>query len=228
MAELNCISALKNSANLKAYYRFIDDATITTDFSGNGYTLTNTGTTATIAGQFNNAADFGSSNSTKMLNVNDAMGIDGGAISIVCWVKVLGFPTAGNTVNPVHQVNDTSKTEYMIKFFRTKTGVSQDGVGYFNYDPGTTDWHHYALTYDGTNIRGYIDGTLQLSPVAVSGNGSSTLADKVTIGADYYGTKFSGVVDDVAIFNTALSAGNITSLYSGSCDVRTSDFLSII
>ena len=84
--------------------------------------------------------------------------------------------------------------------------------------PSDTDWHHLVGTYDGTTAYLYVDGVLQ--------SDSSTQAityhphdDGVKIGRYYsdqeYGLfHFNGSIDDVRIYNRALTASEITELYN--------------
>jgi hypothetical protein len=83
---------------------------------------------------------------------------------------------------------------------------------------GTTPlnaWTHYVGTYDGTTARFYQDGVQQ-----------GTLTQSVSllppsynmhIGAFVSGgnpvLKFNGKIDDVRIYNRALSAAEVTALY---------------
>lgn len=62
-----------------------------------------------------------------------------------------------------------------------------------------TFWHHYAVNYDGTNIKLYIDG-VQDSSVGLAS--ASSAAGALNIGDDGSGTEgFKGAVDHVAVFN---------------------------
>jgi hypothetical protein len=63
-------------------------------------------------------------------------------------------------------------------------------------------WSHLAATYDGTNLRVYVDGVLASSR-SVSG------AITASGGALRIGTSFKGVIDDVRIYNGARSAPEI-------------------
>lgn len=68
-----------------------------------------------------------------------------------------------------------------------------------------TDWHHYAITYDGTTFRAYRDG-VQVGSQAVSG--TIDTADAVRIHA--YGG--ANVIDDLRFYNTALTVTQIQDL----------------
>ncbi|MCX4471599.1 NEW3 domain-containing protein [Micromonospora sp. NBC_01655] len=74
-------------------------------------------------------------------------------------------------------------------------------------------WQHVAATYDGTTLRTYIDGQLQTStPVAkapTDGKGSLKLGARGDDGAD----RFFGGLDEVAIYDKALTPGQIDSHY---------------
>jgi len=80
-------------------------------------------------------------------------------------------------------------------------------------------WHQLTTTYDGSVVRLYEDG----SAVASSSGGNGTLAvyaQAVEIGRWYHGLNngglnyyYSGLIDDVRIYNHALSASEVQQLY---------------
>ncbi|MGW3607074.1 LamG-like jellyroll fold domain-containing protein [Micromonospora sp. NPDC005161] len=74
-------------------------------------------------------------------------------------------------------------------------------------------WHHVAAAYDGTTLRTYIDGQLQAStPMAnapTDGKGSLKLGARGDDALD----RFVGSLDEVAIYNKALTPGQIDSHY---------------
>ena len=72
-------------------------------------------------------------------------------------------------------------------------------------------WTHLATTYDGTTLRVYVNG-VQVGSLAATGTIASSTG-QVTIGGNsVWGEYFAGAVDDVRIYNRALSAAEITSL----------------
>jgi len=85
-----------------------------------------------------------------------------------------------------------------------------------------TDWHHVALTYDQTNIKLYVDGIEEYSAAETRAidytPNSSYGTDNTTIGAAPFSDPAEGLIDEVAIFNTALSASQITNIYRGEDD----------
>lgn len=72
------------------------------------------------------------------------------------------------------------------------------------------DWHHYTGIYDGANISFYIDGSL-VGSMPKTANQNIDL--EILIGASTCGGYFDGTIDDLKIYNRALSAAEVDSLY---------------
>src|ERR1051326_5212345 len=74
------------------------------------------------------------------------------------------------------------------------------------------EWHHIAAVYDGKRVRVYLDGKLTAKRAA---EGAVDAADSpLLLGASADGDGFLGDIDDVRIYNSALSARAIRSLYN--------------
>jgi hypothetical protein len=225
----------------KAYYR-MESGALTTDTSGNGFTLTNVNTVAEATGKYGGGADGGATNSTKYLWINNNLGIDGGACSISLWVK-MNTEIGSGTQTFVSQQNTNTDTSFMITydynggtrriaFRRYRQGVAAD-ENYYTITLGTSAFQHLVLTYDATNLRGYVNGTLQAGPTAFSGNGTGVTSEHLAIltnkgGAGTPSEYVSAIVDDVAIFNRVLTASEVTSLYEATASSSTSLEASLI
>lgn len=72
---------------------------------------------------------------------------------------------------------------------------------------------YFAFTYDGSNIIIYIDGTAALT-TAATGAIQETSAYDLHLGNDGGGNKFKGSLDEVKIWNRALTSAEITSTMS--------------
>jgi Concanavalin A-like lectin/glucanases superfamily len=73
-------------------------------------------------------------------------------------------------------------------------------------------WVHLATTYDGTTQRLFVNG-VQVSQRAVSGTiDVSTGALRIGGNDVWAGEYFNGLIDEVRIFNRALSNGEIASV----------------
>jgi hypothetical protein len=82
-------------------------------------------------------------------------------------------------------------------------------------------WHHLVGTYDGTQQKLYVDGWLQRATASWSGAVAANPYD-LTIGANRsnpdgalgeIGASFKGVMDDVMMFNRALSTDEVQVLF---------------
>ena len=76
-----------------------------------------------------------------------------------------------------------------------------------------TEWHHYVCHYDGTNLTAYFDGQ-QANQTGLTGVIDATTADLfIGRGDSGSGREWAGSMDDVRIYNRALSVEEITRLY---------------
>lgn len=217
-AEELADTILFSDPNLTHYYRLED-----VNDSIGSENLTNTGTTPFFAARFNNGAYFGASNTTKYLNTTNTLGINGGDCSIGGWVKLQTEIGAG-TYSFIHQLNGASQAGYGIQYEynggtrRLRMGRFQGGADtaiYINNTLGVVGWHHLAVTYDGTTAIAYLDG-VEIGSNTTSGNGPGAVTAGFTIGADNDGnSKSSAIMDDVFVFNRALTADEIDLLYNG-------------
>ncbi len=114
-----------------------------------------------------------------------------------------GSTTAAGT-NPQFVVNTVNGRQFASTTQSAATTMA-DGA-----------WHHLAATYDATEIRMYVDG----APVSIARTGpSGALRDRWN-GPLYLGRwpqgnePFTGAMDDTRVYNTALSASDIQTLYA--------------
>ena len=83
-----------------------------------------------------------------------------------------------------------------------------------NADIADTNWHHYVGVYNGSNLLLYVDNVLQTDQPAQTGN-IITSTNPVTIGKyDSTSVSWNGLIDDVRIYNRALSVTEVKQLYT--------------
>ncbi|HHE76850.1 MAG TPA: LamG domain-containing protein [Candidatus Parcubacteria bacterium] len=205
------------SSNLVGYWSF-DGSTIngTTvqDLSGNGNDGTIHGATPTIGkvGQalsFDGVDDYVDCGNDESLNITDE-------ITIEAWVKGIysgdskGLICKGQSGNAV-DVN------YYVFFnggqarFYIGDGTIYNGI--YSYPLTDNQWYYLVFTLDATHLNLYIDGEFYTRTTRMID--PKTNDKKLTIGDlnTVHGFPFHGLIDEVRIYNRALSADEIEELY---------------
>lgn len=72
------------------------------------------------------------------------------------------------------------------------------------------EWHHIALVYDGKTVNYYLDGSFEASG-DLTGE-IKQVADPVIMGTNARPEWYSGLLDEVAIFNVALNKDDIKTI----------------
>lgn len=133
-------------------------------------------------------------------------------VTVSGWFKRVGVSTSD------HHIIFMQGTQIEISVpdpggqIRTGVTTATQGRQVFNSGSGVTDgsWHFLALTYDGSNLVSYIDGN-QTATNPVSG--ALTTGSATNIGY-YPGYYVNGFIDDVRVYNRALSAQEIKQIYN--------------
>jgi YD repeat-containing protein len=215
---------LFNDASLMDYYR-LEDATDAKGANG----LTAAGTVAYDAAKFNNGADLGAGNSADKLYNSYAYD---GSLTVSFWVKLKSEIGSGSWILAAAGTNGGSPWTnqgviYMYNGGNRVLRFTKDRQNVTEYDAdypvalGTSNWYHVVYTFDGTSIRGYVNGTLVAGPVAASGAGTGGATSAISLGGISPGGYFqnagyaSASLDDVAYFSRALSATEVAGMDSG-------------
>jgi hypothetical protein len=193
---------------LVAGYGFDEGAGPTTaDASGHGNTGTITNATWTTAGKFGKALSF--NGTSARVTVPDAPELQlTTAMTLEAWVNPSVVSSAWRDV--IYKGRDN----YYLEATSSSSARPAAG-GTFNAGPlyGTTAlaanvWAHLAATYDSATLRLYVNG-VQASSVARTGN-IATSINPLQIGSDsFFGQYFAGTIDEVRVYNRALTAGEI-------------------
>ncbi len=87
----------------------------------------------------------------------------------------------------------------------------------FGYKVQFDKWHHMVATYDSQYLSIYKNGELQEREVNRTGNCSRTPVF-YNINQIFIGSSFTGVVDDIMVFDKSLDENEVSLLYNaGSC-----------
>ncbi len=182
---------------------------------GNNGTLTN-GPVRTV-GKIGQALNFDGSNDYVDTNVEEVGGVDLFATSGTAWsVSIWGKQSANGTLIARGSA-DTGTRQFQI--YNQTTGTNNPTIvlrGIQNtYDLGGLNglWHHYVVTWDGTTAKFYFDSVAQTNPTV--GTAAEETGQRIIFGARTNGTGFflNGSIDEVRIYNRALSADEIKRLY---------------
>lgn len=152
-------------------------------------------------------------------NAQTARILDGGVNDLGNWI--FGRASSPNTRFLVYTNDDEVNATLLLTFPDTTTTGN------------TTNWHHYAVTFDGSQVIGYYDGsafatnsTFGVSELTVGGVGDGQYlgvscwphGGTPDWGDDDYPNAgwFHGALDDIRIYNRSLSASEVQAVYSGS------------
>jgi hypothetical protein len=76
-----------------------------------------------------------------------------------------------------------------------------------------SNWYHMVLTYDGSDFKAYLNGTLRLTAQWSAFVPNSTGPVNLGWRSDNDWKPFSGTIDDVALYNKALTADQVSGHY---------------
>jgi hypothetical protein len=201
-------------SGLIAAYAFDEGTgTTTADATGKAHTGTLTGATWTTTGKNGKALSFnGTSNYVTVADANDLDLTTG--MTLEAWVRPSALtPSGWNTV--VMKEETATTLAYSLyandgnpwPSITVRVGTAdREAIG--TSAPPLNAWTHLAATYDGANLRLYVNG-VQVGALAQTGNMvTSTRALRIG-GNTVWGEYFNGLIDDVRIYNRALSAAEI-------------------
>ncbi len=176
---------------------------------------------------------FGISNSVLSVPDSPSLRFSTG-FTVAAWINVAGtnlFSTiAAKAQFPLSSIAATQTSfcfgltnSNRLMFLVSSNGLARTNVTLVTTNAlATNQWHFVAATYDNTHARLYLNGQLALSRDAF--NGMYPAPVPLTIGAlanPSPEAKFTGIIDEVAVYNRALSATELLSLYnadgSGMC-----------
>ena len=170
-----------------------------------------------LVGKNGNALSFnGSSNSVL---VNNSVNLNfTTSMSVSAWIKWNINPSTGVAYATI--VNKNGDSQYRLQHNATNTkfefGLKTNSGD--TYVTSTTTpligvWYHLVGTWDGSLVKIYVNGALEQTRARTGTMPSSTLPLK--IGATSLDARwFNGIIDEVSIWDKALSQEEVTQIYS--------------
>ncbi|MGB4833411.1 MAG: LamG domain-containing protein, partial [Candidatus Moraniibacteriota bacterium] len=228
--------------SLKGYWSFNgSDTTGTTAYdrsgAGNNGTLTN-GPTIT-EGKLGQALSLdGSNDYVSVTDPGTSSALDfanGNSITLSTWVKPDAFDGTWGSIVGKETSNSIYSPNYAILHSNSCSGSSPCPLMFY-YDSGSCNetaqqmfvtsgnvltpgvWQFITVIYTfgtGSTVKVYVDGN-EKSGSWTSGNGNVAPCqgnEPFRIGIDYDGDMFDGQIDETRIYNRALSANEVKSLY---------------
>jgi hypothetical protein len=202
-----------------------------TDSSGNGYTGTITNAPTWVTGRYGYALKFVAASDQYV--VSPTLGTPPNSITLAAWIysgaaggvvfAELGQATINSGWHDSQIEVEASGTVKTCIWTGAESCVSA------TTNLGFNQWHYVALTYNVTThlLSGYYDGKLGASATLTKSYNTPTFyaigpIDSTNGGNGVY---FTGIIDEVRIYNRALSPGEIYEVFeNGAPDYMGSEF----
>ena len=186
--------------------------TTATDSSGANNPGAISGATRSATGKFGGALSFDGVN--DIVTVADANSLDlTTGMTLEAWVRpsvlggwrtVLLKERPGGLVYALYSNEDGNRPS--VHSFIATSEWDTRGTA----QVAANAWTHIAATYDGLNLRLYVNGT-QASSRALSGAMSASTGALRIGGNQIWPEWFSGLIDEVRVYNRALTAAEVTT-----------------
>jgi hypothetical protein len=210
------------SADLVAHYEFEGDAH---DSSGNGLhgSLVDGATIIIDADRdyvlsLDGAGGYVNCGDDPRFNITNS-------ITVTSWIKVGAYDknrqaiiSKGNKAWSLHRRGNLNGLEFLCAGIDVSGSAWSLIQGSISVNDG--QWHHVAGVYDGSKIKLYVDGILDNSEVATGSIGTSPYSVLIGENSDNPNRLWNGLIDDVRIYDNALSAAEIAELAGPSIGVE--------
>jgi hypothetical protein len=183
------------------------------DLSGEGHTATIEGAEWTTHGRYGDALQFNGTSSC--VSIGDAADLRlGEEFTLESWVR----PEGELKHDPVVFKEGSGHLNYALEVGRASMGEAEGTVGTTgspHHSEATSSealepevWNHLAVTFDGSILRLYVNGVLV--DIEATEGADPGREGALKIGCDgQYGEHFKGRIDEVRIYDRALTAGEV-------------------
>jgi len=208
------ITEAQDDPNLIGWWKLDEESgTIAGDSSGYGNDGTVVGGAPWVSGYIDSALDLDGDDDYVDCGY-DPIFDTANEMTVAAWVTIRSIPTAWACVIAKGEYSwriSNENTETRFHFGITIWSASNPSI------PGDTavgldEWHHVAGTYDGANINVYLDGSLDGTVATTSPIGVNAANVLIGENPEAAGRNWDGLIDDVRIYNRALSQAEIGEL----------------
>jgi trimeric autotransporter adhesin len=221
--------------NIVSYWKFDESSGNASDSVGSN-TLSPVNSATFAAGKINNAASV-SVASSQSFEIADAAqsGLDfSDNMTISLWIYPISWKRDTSDDSIVSKWISDGSSAYnllfwsagegggQIKFFTSSNGYEyESSVAYCSYDLIENNWYHVVVTKNGTTVVFYVNG----NPVSTSGSAVATIANttspfKIGNSRNLNTSGTTGKIDEVGVWNRAISSSEVTSLYNSGSGIQ--------
>ena len=158
--------------------------------------------------QFNGSTDYVAIGNTSNLQLTTAL-------TISAWIKGNSWG-AGSDVDVIIRKGEESPNNYELAITDGQVALyldDTDGGGFRgNTVLQTGNWYHVAATWDGANVRIYVNGVLDQAVPSLKSAPIGMDSRPLYIGGRAGADLFDGVLDDVRLLSYALTADEVKLL----------------
>ena len=187
--------------------------------------LTGTGATPSFANTLSTYFD----GIDDRVEINRTLGSGYAELSISTWVKYNNNLATSNQYHPiVAKIGPSFGNSFVMQNIRSGAS-SNGGEVYFNVQtpngsfsvfsgvvPSQNVWYNIVGTYDGSNVKIYIDGVLKGTLSATGSiNNNTELMMLGDAGHGGFSAFLNGNLDEVSIYSRGLTQSEVTSIYGG-------------
>jgi hypothetical protein len=194
--------------SLVAWYRFDGDVT---DSSGNDLHGTEMGNPTYETGVFGQAISLDGDGDYVDCGLDPKFDITD-FITFTYWIKVVALDKEWNTVLSRGDDSWRSSRADFNNFMEAAVGGTSGNYLYGVTPVDDGQWHHIAAVYDGTTFYLYADGELDASEPSTGQITASSYPLYIGDNSQATGRFWNGLIDDVMIFNRALSQEEIQDI----------------
>jgi hypothetical protein len=194
------------------------------DASANNNHGTNNGAVDTTDryGNPNSAYFFNGSSSYISIPTSASLESPTTNLTMSAWVKLSGYSLVGQSFGPILTKSNNSANAFMYRFTIDMNGISYyAGTNNWTTNTGAAfnfslnQWYLLTAVLDSFNSYFYLNDSLIAANAFTTNIANNTLP--LEIGRDVPGITevFNGIIDDIGIWNVALTQQQITDLFLG-------------
>jgi len=178
---------------------------------------------------FDGNGDFVQVPDSANLDITDKITLD-------AWIKTSGTNDFSGIVGKIGSIDPDTRKGYLLgvnALSKLRCDMVLDrsapcciqGTAVSTTSVEDGNWHHVACTYDGAEVKVYVDGVLEDTVAYTNGIGLNN--EPLRIGRDPFSAPnrdFNGLIDEVEVFNRALTDDEIEAIFeadsAGKCVVK--------